>query len=281
MPGTLFVVATPIGNLEDITLRALRVLRAASVIAAEDTRRTAILLQRHDIPTPTLSFHEHNERRRIGGLLRRLQAGEDVAVVSDAGTPSISDPGARLVEAALQAGLRVEPIPGPSAVAAALAASGLAADRFTFLGFAPARAGERARWFESLRSVAGVLVYFEAPQRVRASLEDLRQVLGERQIVVARELTKIHESITRGWVSEVLATELPERGEFTIMVSDQQIARHAEGVADSDEDIVREFCYMTESGDFSGRDAVTHLAAKLARHRQDVYALLRRAGKLG
>jgi len=281
MPGTLFVVATPIGNLEDITLRALRVLRAASVIAAEDTRRTAILLQRHDIRTPTISFHEHNERQRTGALLRRLEAGDAVAIVSDAGTPLISDPGARLVEAALQAGIRVEPIPGPSAVAAALAASGLDTGRFTFVGFSPARAGARSRWFESLRDVPGVLVYFEAPQRIRGSLEDLRRILGERQIVVARELTKIHESITRAWVSEVLANPLPERGEFTIIVSDLKRADKDYSSSSSDDDVVHEFGRLTESNGLSSRDAVAALATKLARQRQDVYALLRRAGKVG
>ena len=281
MPGTLFVVATPIGNLEDITLRALRVLGTVAVIAAEDTRRTALLLRRYEIPTRTVSFHDHNERERTAELTRRLMAGESVALVSDAGTPLISDPGARLVRAAIDQGIRVETIPGPSAVMAALTVSGLPTDRFTFLGFAPSRKGERQRWLESVRGVTGTLVYFEAPNRIRGSLEAVRDILGERQIALARELTKTHETITRGAISDVLDGELDHRGEYTVLVSDQIMPgpKVADGI--DDDSIIAMFGRITENNGASARDAVSKIAAEAALSRQDVYAILRRAGILG
>src|SRR5262245_19235774 len=166
MPGTLFVVATPIGNLEDITLRALRVLREVTLIAAEDTRRTAHLLARHGISTPMISVHEHNETRKSSALISRLRQGESIALVSDAGTPTVSDPGAHLVRAAIDSGMKVEPIPGPSAVTAAMAASGLSTDSFTFWGFPPSRSKARRQWLERVREVGGVAVFFEAPHRI-------------------------------------------------------------------------------------------------------------------
>ncbi len=281
MPGTLFVVATPIGNLEDITLRALRTLRSVSVIAAEDTRRTANLLQRYEIRTPTVSFHEHNERARTAELVRRLEEGDSVAVVSDAGTPLVSDPGARLVAAAIERGIRVEPIPGASAILAALTAAGLASDRFTFLGFAPARQAERLRWLQSVRGLGGTLVYFESPNRIAASLEAVRETLGERQIVLARELTKLHETFTRGWVSEILASPLGTRGEYTILVSDQTKEALAAPGALTDTQIVAAFGQITETGDVSPRDAVARIADEAGRPRQEIYAVLRKAGEIG
>lgn len=281
MPGTLFVVATPIGNLEDITLRALRTLRSVSVIAAEDTRRTANLLQRYEIPTPTVSFHEHNERARTAELMRRLEEGDSVAVVSDAGTPLISDPGARLVAAAVERGIRVEPIPGASAVLAALTAAGLATDRFTFLGFAPARRAERLRWLQSVRGLGGTLVYFESPNRIAASLEAVREILGERQIVLARELTKLHETFTRGWISEILARPLETRGEYTVLVSDQIQRSPNNASALTDTQIVETFGQITEFGGVSARDAVARIADEAGRPRQEIYAVLRKAGEIG
>lgn len=281
MPGTLFVVATPIGNLEDITLRALRTLRSVSVIAAEDTRRTANLLQRYEIPTPTVSFHEHNERARTAELMRRLEEGDSVAVVSDAGTPLISDPGARLVAAAVERGIRVEPIPGASAVLAALTAAGLATDRFTFLGFAPARRAERLRWLQSVRGLGGTLVYFESPNRIAASLEAVREILGERQIVLARELTKLHETFTRGWISEILARPLETRGEYTVLVSDQIQRSPMTASALTDTQIVETFGQITEFGGVSARDAVARIADEAGRPRQEIYAVLRKAGEIG
>src|SRR3954451_16638079 len=198
MPGTLFVVATPIGNLEDITVRALRVLREVAVIAAEDTRRTAHLLARHAITTRTTSLHEHNEAQKSPSLVARLVAGEAVALVSDARTPTVSDPGGRLISAAIEAGVRVEAIPGPSSILAALASSGLATDSFTFLGFPPTRSKDRKLWFAKARAVGGTIVFFEAPHRLRLTLEELRRSVGECDVVVARELTKGRGPVVRG-----------------------------------------------------------------------------------
>src|SRR5687768_214696 len=196
--GTLFVVATPIGNLEDITLRALRVLREVAVIAAEDTRRTARLLAHHGIPTPTLSFHEHNTRARVPMLLKKLLAGNDVALVSDAGTPGVSDPGAELVAACVEAGVPVEPVPGASAPLAAAVASGFPLVPISLYGFAPARSKDRALWLQDLRNITHTVVFFEAPHRIRLALRELVDVFGERPIVVARELTKVHQEFLRG-----------------------------------------------------------------------------------
>ena len=281
MPGTLFVVSTPIGNLEDITLRALRTLQAVAVIAAEDTRRTAILLRRHGIGTPTISFHEHNERRRTAELLRRLSNGDSIALVSDAGTPLVSDPGARLVQAAIREGIRVEAVPGPSAVMAALTVSGLPTDRFTFLGFAPARSGERTRWLEAVKELPGTLVFFEAPHRIRASLEAVRHVLGNRHISVARELTKVHEEVARGRVDEVLTAKLNVRGEYTVVVSAQVESATMGGPSADREALVAEFGRMTSDGALSTRDAVSAIARGADIPKQVVYSTLRRAGKLG
>src|SRR5471032_1610536 len=174
MPGTLFVVATPIGNLEDITVRALRVLREVAVIAAEDTRRTAHLLARHAITTSTTSLHEHNEAGKSGAMVARLLGGDDIALVSDAGTPTVSDPGGRLIRAAIDAGIRVEPIPGPSAILAALAASGLPTEAFSFLGFPPTRSKDRKQWFDRVALLRGTIVFFEAPHRIQATLHELQ-----------------------------------------------------------------------------------------------------------
>ena len=193
MAGTLYVVATPIGNLEDITFRALRVLREVSVVAAEDTRRSGLLLRHFGITTRLISLHSHNEGLKVAGLVDRLKRGESVAVVSDAGTPAVSDPGAELVAAAAAAGIKVEPVPGASAVMAAISASGVGATEFAFLGFPPARGKHRSSWFDALgeRVTAGAAVFFEAPHRIRTLLEELNN-RSYNQIVVFRELTKLH-----------------------------------------------------------------------------------------
>ena len=221
-PG-LYIVATPIGNLEDITLRALRVLRQADCIACEDTRQTHKLLAHFDIGTPTISYHQHNERSRGVELLARLQQGERIALVSDAGLPGISDPGAEVVRLAITAGIAVVPIPGPCAAVTALAAAGLATEEFRFLGFAPARAGERRSFFESARGDRATLVFYEAPHRILATLEDAAAVFGaERQAVLARELTKLHEEFLRGTLQELLAelrTREIQRGEMTLLIA--------------------------------------------------------------
>jgi 16S rRNA (cytidine1402-2'-O)-methyltransferase len=218
MPGTLFVVATPIGNLEDITIRALRVLREVAVIAAEDTRRTAQLLARHAISTPTTSLHEHNETKKSAAILARLERGESVALVSDAGTPAVSDPGARLVGEAIRAGIKVEPIPGPSAVMAAVTASGFSADAFTFMGFPPIKSKDRTDWLSRMRTSGGTVVFFEAPHRIEATLHEILMYLGDRPITVARELTKVHEQLVNGPISQVIQHLGAPRGEYTVVV---------------------------------------------------------------
>src|SRR5690606_9373906 len=218
--GALYLVATPIGNLEDVTLRALRVLREAALVLAEDTRRTRILLERHAIAARPLSLHAHNEAARTAEVLAALAAGRDVALVSDAGTPLVSDPGERLVVAAIAAGHPVVPVPGPSAVLAALAGSGLPAVPFAFLGFPPRRPGERAEAFAAWRGRPETLVLFESPHRLAATLRALADALGPRPACVARELTKLHEEWVRGPLPE-LAERFASggvRGEVTIVV---------------------------------------------------------------
>lgn len=218
--GTLYLVATPIGNLEDITQRALRVLREVSVVAAEDTRHTRRLLERFGISVPVVSLFEHNERARIPGLVRRLHAGEDVAVVTDAGSPGISDPGYPLVRAAVADGLRVESLPGPSAVIAALQVSGLPTDAFVFAGFLPVKSGARRRELEELHERRETVVAFESPHRIAACLADLEEIWGERPIALARELTKLHEQVLRGTAREVRAALAPEKrkGEMVLVL---------------------------------------------------------------
>jgi 16S rRNA (cytidine1402-2'-O)-methyltransferase len=212
----VYVVATPIGNLEDLSPRARRILQEVAVVACEDTRRTARLCTYAGIGTPRLSLHEHNEARRIPGLLRRVEAGESIALVSDAGTPLLSDPGARLVAAAAAAGFQVTPIPGPSAILSALVASALPTQPFTFLGFPPRKGGARERWLEAAARSPGTVVLFEAPGRVPGTLRDLHRVLGPRRVSVGRELTKRFEEVIRGQLG---ALDLPElRGEVTLVV---------------------------------------------------------------
>src|ERR1700704_3584799 len=219
--GTLYVVATPIGNLEDLSPHAERTLAEVSLIAAEDTRVTRRLLAQRGLSKPMLSFHDHNEAQRTGEILRKLQDGRDVALVSDAGTPLISDPGFRLVRAAAEAGLRVVAIPGPCAVVAALSISGMATDRFLVLGFLHRRSAKRRTALEELRRERSTLVLFEAPHRMIETLEDLEAVLGNRQVVLARNLTKPHEQVLRGRASEVraiLAAQEFVAGELTLVV---------------------------------------------------------------
>jgi 16S rRNA (cytidine1402-2'-O)-methyltransferase len=221
MPGTLYVVSTPIGNLEDITQRAIRILGEVDLIACEDTRHTRKLLQRYGITTKTISYHEHNEQDRSEELVQQLIDGTNLAVVSDAGTPGISDPGFRLVRLAIAKGLSIVSVPGPSALVTALVASGLPTDEFFFGGFLPARSGARQTRLNSLRSVPGTLIFYEAPHRLAATLKDAYEILGEREAVVARELTKLHEEIQRGRLSE-LASRFPSaesaRGEIVLII---------------------------------------------------------------
>jgi 16S rRNA (cytidine1402-2'-O)-methyltransferase len=217
--GTLYLVSTPIGNMEDITLRALRVLREVDVIAAEDTRHTRRLLARYEIATPCIAYHEHNKLGRLDDVLTALANG-DVALVSDAGTPGMSDPGFELVNACIAASFPVVPIPGPSAPIAALVASGLATDQFTYLGFLPRRGADRRALLHLLADLPQTLVCFEAPHRILDSLEDMLKILGDRRLVIARELTKLHEEFRRELISQALAHFAAHRprGEFTLVV---------------------------------------------------------------
>jgi 16S rRNA (cytidine1402-2'-O)-methyltransferase len=221
MPGILYIVATPIGNLEDITLRALRVLKEVDVIAAEDTRHTQILLSRHDIHTPLTSYHEHNEKTKAQELVTRLARGQNIALVSDAGTPAISDPGFRLVVQAIRAGVRIIPIPGASALTAVLSASGLPTDRFVFEGFLPAKKRQRRERLQTLRDESRTLIFYEAPHRLKDALGDIHELLGNRQAVLAREVSKIHEEFLRGPVSELVHAlgSGDIRGEMTLIIS--------------------------------------------------------------
>lgn len=214
-------MATPIGNLEDITLRALRVLRQADIVACEDTRHTGRLLHHHGIDNRLVSFHEHNEPARAKELVARALNGEAVALVSDAGTPTISDPGYRLVQAALQAGVRIVPVPGANAAVSALTASGLPTHRFTFLGFLPSKQGQRRKAIRSLANTDGTVILYESPHRILATLEDLARSLGDRRIALARELTKIHEEYLRGSAASIrdqLSQRGAVRGEFVLLI---------------------------------------------------------------
>lgn len=219
--GTLYLVATPIGNLEDLTHRARRILGEVALVAAEDTRHTRRLLDHYGIRVPVVSLFEHNERARAPGLVRRLEAGESVAVVTDAGSPGIADPGFPLVRAAVDAGLRVESVPGPSAVIAALQVSGLPTDAFTFVGFLPPKSAARRRKLEEWSGRRETIVAFESPYRVDASLADLETIWGERPIALARELTKTFEQVLRGSAREVRAalTDANRKGEMVLVLS--------------------------------------------------------------
>jgi 16S rRNA (cytidine1402-2'-O)-methyltransferase len=279
MTGTLYLVSTPIGNLEDITLRALRVLREASIIAAEDTRRTSRLLHHYQIETGTTSFHAHNEREKAATLLSRLEGGEAVALVTDAGTPVLSDPGQQLVQAAVARGIRVEAVPGPSAILTALVAAGTGADGFTFLGFPPAKAEARTRWFRSNAHYPWPVVVFEAPHRLVASLRDAEAALGNRQIVVCRELTKMHEELIRGTIGSAIGhfEKHEPRGEFTLVfggATDPDISDR-EPVELTDDEAWSQFGQMIEHG-LSRREAVAALARQTHRPAREVYALVER-----
>jgi 16S rRNA (cytidine1402-2'-O)-methyltransferase len=218
--STLYLVATPIGNLEDITLRALRTLKECDVVAAEDTRRTGQLLRHFGIAKPLLSYFQFNEARRSEEIIERLKRGERVALVTDAGSPGISDPGERVVKGAIAAGLRVESVPGPSALVAALTASGLGTEEFHFVGFLPHKSGQRRKKLEELKGVAGTLVLYESPYRLEKLLVELGEVFPDRPVVLARELSKKFEEYLRGNPAELLAAvrERPRKGEFVVMV---------------------------------------------------------------
>jgi 16S rRNA (cytidine1402-2'-O)-methyltransferase len=273
--GTLYVVATPIGNLEDVTLRALRVLREADLLLAEDTRRTRTLLEHHAIPARPQSLHAHNESARVQQVLDALAAGQGVALVSDAGTPLISDPGERLVARVVEAGHPVVPVPGASAPMAALAASGLPASPFLFVGFLPRRKGERQLLLERLATQPETLVFFESPRRVAATLAELADRLGPRRACIARELTKLHEEFTRGALPELAARAVSGiRGEVTLVVEGAQPALLSE------QEVERQVALRVAAGD-SPKEVAASLAQASGRPRRELYALALRARQGG
>jgi len=265
--GRLYIVATPIGNLEDITYRAVRVLGEADLIACEDTRQTRKLLEHYGIHKPTISYHEHNEAERSAELTSRLAAGAIIALVSDAGVPLISDPGYRLVNAAIKAGIPVEPVPGPSAAIAALAASGLPTDAFHFGGFLPSKPGQRTKVLEELADAQATLVFYEAPHRVLEALETIDKVLGPRQVVVAREITKMHEEFLRGTAAEVraqLASRTAVKGEVTLLIGKAtEAAPDTTPLGEAVENLVR--------GGTPRMDAIKQVARQRGLSKREVY----------
>jgi 16S rRNA (cytidine1402-2'-O)-methyltransferase len=280
MPGTLYVVATPIGNLEDVTARALRILQEVAVIAAEDTRRTAHLLVRYAIATPTTSLHAHNETRKTPAIIDRLLRGDSVALVSDAGTPLISDPGEHLISAAIAAGIRVEPIPGPSAVMAALSAAGVSTGAFSFLGFPPTRSKDRKIWFDELGRLGHTVVFFEAPHRIRQTLQHLKASIGDCPIVICRELTKMHESLVRGPISEVLEAAWEARGEITVIADLGHKGETIISATADDSSLLAELGQLIDKTTLSRRKALAELGRRHSMSPNQVYDAIERAKKL-
>ncbi len=269
--GTLYIVGTPIGNLEDMTVRAVRILQTVDLIAAEDTRHTGKLLHHFQIKTPQISYHEHNRTTRVPELLAKLQQGWAIALVSDAGMPGISDPGYELVKACAEEGFTVVPIPGASAVITALSASGLPSDRFIFEGFLPAKSQARRTHLESLQSESRTIVFYESPHRLRATLQDLADVLGsDRQITLARELTKLHEEFWRGTAVEAieLYTQREPQGEYTIVVAGAEVVK----VILSEAALRSELQSLIAQG-VSRSDASRQLAQQTLLPRRQIYQL--------
>jgi len=266
--GTLYIVSTPIGNLEDITLRALRVLKEVDLIAAEDTRRTRQLLTHFGIQKPLISYHEHNERMRENSLLEKLREGKNVALVTDAGTPGISDPGEALIRRAVREKITLVPIPGPAAAMAALSVAGLPTDRFLFYGFLPSRSEARKKLLDGLRTRPETLVFYESPRRLPSLLEEAREIFGNRQVAVARELTKVYEEIRRGSLEEVL-TKIEQdeiKGEVTVVMAGNT------DEASIDSRTIREALreYRKISG-VSWKEAVERVTEDLGAPKREVY----------
>jgi len=264
MPA-LYVVATPIGNLEDITLRALRTLREVKLIAAEDTRRTKRLLTAYDIGTPVTSYHEHNKWTKLDYILNYLEGGE-VALVCNAGMPGLSDPGYELIVACAQRGIPVVPMPGPSVIITALAVSGLPAEKFVYIGFPPHKASGRRHLLESIVDEYGTIVILESPHRLRAALNDMLLILGDRKVAVCRELTKIHEEIYRGTISQALEHFTEPRGEFTLVVE----GRGERDKPQLTESIVRQLHQMRRSG-VSIKEAIAIVAEETGLSKRELY----------
>lgn len=276
--GTLYLVGTPIGNLEDITLRALRVLKEVDLIACEDTRHTATLLHRYGIEKTTISYHEHNELTRAAELIVHLEGGENIALVSDAGMPGVSDPGYRLVALAIRHHIRVVPVPGASAFLSALVASGLPTDSFRFGGFLPAKSGARRSALEAIRSSSRTQVFYEAPHRIMDTMRDVVEVLGaERPIVVAREITKIHEEFLRGRADQVLE-QLTRReavqGEITLLIGRAQDAARGTSATKTIAERVRE---LIRDEKLEEKVALKHAAREFGLSKSEAYRELQRA----
>jgi 16S rRNA (cytidine1402-2'-O)-methyltransferase len=264
MPN-LYVVATPIGNLEDITRRALRILSEAKLIAAEDTRKTKRLLDAYQIKTPMTSYHEHNKRAKLEYILNYLKDG-DVALVSEAGMPGMSDPGYELIVAATERSIPVVPIPGPSAVITALVVSGLPTDRFCYVGFLPRKTNARRQLLESVANESGTIVALEAPHRLRAALNDILLILGDRQIAVCRELTKVHEEVFRGNISQAITHFTEPRGELTLVIE----GKGEKSKAQLSEDIEQQLRHMYLSG-ATAREAIAKVAKETGVSRKELY----------
>ncbi|NWG12146.1 MAG: 16S rRNA (cytidine(1402)-2'-O)-methyltransferase [Acidobacteria bacterium] len=273
-PGTLYIVATPIGNLEDITLRALRILKDVDLIACEDTRRTSRLLQHYGISTPRESYHEHNEIQKTPRLLAMLRTGKNIALVSDAGTPLVSDPGYRLVSECRKESILVTPIPGVSAAVAALSASGLPTDTWLFAGYPPARAGARREWLKQLVPVRSTLVIYEAPHRLLASLRDMISILGPRRACLAREVTKLHEEWVAGTLADILgsmANRSAIQGEITLVV-DRGAA--APSVMPRQDSITAHLAQVISNTSMSQKEALKEVARARGIPRRDAYRQL-------
>jgi 16S rRNA (cytidine1402-2'-O)-methyltransferase len=275
MPGSLFVVATPIGNLEDITLRALRVLGEVDLIACEDTRQTAKLLNHYQIQKPTTSYHDYNEVEKAANLLVQLQSGKTIALVSDSGTPCISDPGYRIVRAALEAGVRVVPIPGPCAFVAALSVCGRPTDLFTFLGFLPSKKGARRMLLESLKAESRTLVFYEAPGRLVESLRDVEEILGIRPVTIAREMTKVYEELFFGNAVEAMQhySHKPVKGEVVLII-EKASASSVPLSLFGEEELRARLDELVQAGSLSKSDAIKQLAQQLGTSRRELYQLL-------
>jgi 16S rRNA (cytidine1402-2'-O)-methyltransferase len=264
--STLYVVATPIGNLEDITLRALRILGQVKLIAAEDTRATRHLLKTHGIKTPLTSYHEHNKMTKLSFILEQMQDG-DIALVSEAGMPGVNDPGYELIVAAIQQGITVTPVPGPSSIITALAVSGLPTDRFLFIGFLPRKKGQRRKLLESLVDEQATIIALEAPHRIRQSLNDLTEVLGERRVAVCRELTKIYEEIFRGTLSQAYQHFSEPRGEFTLVIEGNRQQKPP-----AEDEIIAALKRLRRKG-VLGKEAVARVANQNGLSKREVYKL--------
>jgi 16S rRNA (cytidine1402-2'-O)-methyltransferase len=268
--GTLYIVATPIGNLEDITLRALRVLHEVEWIACEDTRQTRKLLDHFGITKSLLSYHEHNETGRAAELVEKLSGGGSGALVSDAGTPLVSDPGYRLVHGAIAAGIRVVPIPGPSAAVGALSAAGLPTTAFRFCGFLPPRSSQRRKMLEQLKVETGTLIFYETPHRILEALEDVAAVMGPRPVVLARELTKLHEAFLRGTAGEIredLAARAAVKGEITLLIGKA-------GMVQTDETPIEDAVRVAEQHGLPRMDAIKQVARQRGLSKREVYRLI-------